>query len=310
MGNSLSKFHPQLKYLVPVITSLTIILSGCSLVDKMFGNSPEQTEQAKQEEKPEKIPKQLEELDLTLENLFKTLGGPTAVTSQEQQQGNSKNQSTQNQNQQESPFQSQEQAQKQQQTGNNSPQNKNGQQTEQSAQPSDPWQQTAADIESLHSAWNDYMPEITQKGASKELLDKFSDALNNLTKAVETKDKNKTMLAANNLYAGVAEMYALYKIKTVPGLKLLIYHTRNVILNSAIDNWSETMTARDELKAAWSLVRTTLEGQKEREVKLDLSISELDKVIKEKNIDLIEIKGKLILANIESLQKSLKEASR
>ena len=296
MGNLFSRFHPQFKYLVAILMSLVIILSGCSLVDKMLGNSPEQTEQAKQEEKTEKVPKQLEELDLTLEKVFKNLGGPTAVASQEQQQGNSKNQSTQNQ--------------KQQQADNNSPQSQNGRQTEQNAQSSDPWQQAASDIESLHSAWNDYMPEITQKGASKELLDKFSDALNNLTKAVETKDKNKTMLAANNLYAGVAEMYALYKIKTVPGLKLLIYHTRNVILNSAIENWSDTNTARDDLKAAWSLVRTTLEGQKDGEVKLDLSINELDKVIKEKNIDLIEIKGKLILANIESLQKSLKEASK
>ena len=296
MGNLFSRFHPQFKYLVAILLSLVIILSGCSLVDKMLGNSPEQTEQAKQEEKTEKVPKQLEELDLTLEKVFKNLGGPTAVASQEQQQGNSKNQSTQNQ--------------KQQQADNNSPQSQNGRQTEQNAQSSDPWQQAASDIESLHSAWNDYMPEITQKGASKELLDKFSDALNNLTKAVETKDKNKTMLAANNLYAGVAEMYALYKIKTVPGLKLLIYHTRNVILNSAIENWSDTNTARDDLKAAWSLVRTTLEGQKDGEVKLDLSINELDKVIKEKNIDLIEIKGKLILANIESLQKSLKEASK
>ncbi|NLL51296.1 MAG: hypothetical protein GX248_01175 [Peptococcaceae bacterium] len=296
MGNLFSRFHPQFKYLVAILLSLVIILSGCSLVDKMLGNSPEQTEQAKQEEKAEKVPKQLEELDLTLEKVFKNLGGPTAVASQEQQQGNSKNQSTQNQ--------------KQQQADNNSPQSQNGRQTEQNAQSSDPWQQAASDIESLHSAWNDYMPEITQKGASKELLDKFSDALNNLTKAVETKDKNKTMLAANNLYAGIAEMYALYKIKTVPGLKLLIYHTRNVILNSAIENWSDTNTARDDLKAAWSLVRTTLEGQKDGEVKLDLSINELDKVIKEKNIDLIEIKGKLILANIESLQKSLKEASK
>jgi hypothetical protein len=65
----------------------------------------------------------------------------------------------------------------------------------------------------------------------------------------------------------------------------------------------------DELKSAWSAVKTTLEEQENEAIKLDLSITELEKVVKEENADLIEIKGKITLTNIEALQKLLQEKS-
>ena len=68
MGNIFSKQRSQ-KYLIPIIISLALLLSGCGLVGKLLGNNPEQN---KQEEKNEKVPKPLEQLDLTLENLFST----------------------------------------------------------------------------------------------------------------------------------------------------------------------------------------------------------------------------------------------
>ncbi len=73
------------------------------------------------------------------------------------------------------------------------------------------------------------MPEVSKKGASKELIDGFSDALNSLTEVAQTKDKNKTMLAVNKLYATMPDIYSLYQTKVSPGLKLITYTTREVV---------------------------------------------------------------------------------
>lgn len=270
-------------------------LSGCGLLKKISGQQPEQEEQS------EKVAKQLEEIEKTLEAIFMALDGPSIGTAEEGQ-SSQESQVKEDSSMSKSEGQDQEKPQEDQ----NGMKGSDGQ--EQGQDSKDPWQQVSQEIKGLHSSWNDYLPEVTKKGAKKEVLDGFSDALNNLTEITEAKDKAKTLLAANQLYASVPELYSLYKTKTPPELKRIIYYTRNSVLTSMKDDWSKASSDMEEIKSRWSLVKNAVgKEQQENSAKLDLSIYELEKVIKEENKDLVEIKGKLTLTNIEALQKAMEK---
>jgi len=250
---------------------LLFLLPGCGMISKLTQPPP-------QEEQSEKIPKQLEELEKSIEKIF------TALEEEEKKKENTDNPS--------------EQASENEQNPSEQDQKEEGQTTK------DPWQQVKEEIQSLHVSWNGYMPELTKKGAKKELLDDFSEALNSLTKVTDSKDKNQVLLAANNLYQNIPDMVSLYKTKTSPELKRIIYYSRNIILYSEVEDWEKSTSAVEDLKSLWSLIQNTVAKEKqEDQMKLDLSIYELEKVVKQKNKELVKIKGNITLTNIEALQK-------
>ncbi|RNC29845.1 MAG: hypothetical protein AWM53_00063 [Candidatus Dichloromethanomonas elyunquensis] len=250
-----------------------IFLPGCSMLKKITGQQPKQESQSQQEE-----PKQLMQIETILDKIFTDLGGPALESEKVQGQG------------------------QEDQPGQN-------QQNKQSASVQDPWQQVSQEIKSLHLSWNEIMPEAAKKGAKKDLIDNFSNTLNNLTKTADTKDKDKVLLSANSLYQYIPELYSLYQTKTSPELKRVNYYSRNIILNAKTGNWDKVSSDTEKLKSLWSLIKNTAgKDQQEDSAKLDLSIYELEKVVQERNKELIDIKGKIIQTNLQSLLKSMEKS--
>jgi len=314
------KKYKNLFLLLLIFTLVTFMatLSGCGFFGKKQ-SSPQQNNQA------EKIPTQLEQLDKTLEKVITALGGPTAEKQgaqkegqQDQQQDQQQNQGEpQNRNQQQSQGGQQEQDQQQSEPPNQNQQQEQGQsqqqeqgqqqtpgQQNQTAAAKDPWRQSEADIQSLHTVWNEFMPEISKKGAGKEQLEGFSNHLNSLTEAAKTKDKNKTLLAANSLYGNISEFYTLYKTENPPALKRIIYYTRSIILQSQNGDWTKATKDLDDLKATWEIIKGSLTENQDGVIKLELSLYELEKVIKDKSKDLVDIKGRIVLSNVQELEKA------
>jgi hypothetical protein len=152
------------------------------------------------------------------------------------------------------------------------------------------------------------MPEIAKKGADMKLVDNFDNALNKLTTTVATKDTEKTLAAANALYSYIPDIYSLFKTKMSPEVKRMVYYTRNIIFETAKDNWNQVKKDGETLDKSWSLFRNTLEKEQQKiGDKLNFSIYELNKVVSEKNKHLADIKGRIVLSNIKELQKSFEE---
>ena len=64
------------------------------------------------------------------------------------------------------------------------------------------------------------------------------------------------------------------------------------------------------LSSSWTLYKNAVpKDQQEDANKLDLSIYEFEKVMKEKNQPLIDIKGRVTLSNIQSLEQALEKES-
>jgi len=281
-----------------------LFFSGCSMLNKITGKQPEESV------KSETVPKQLEDIESSIEKIFSVLKGPSLMAEEtkdqnEQTQAGGQNQAG-SQNQTNGKSQTEGGSQQQEQSG----QDTSGQ-AKTTNQTPDPLQQAALEIRQLHNLWNEVMPKINQKGAAKKLIENFSDALNTLTESVTTKDKMKIMMALNTLYEKIPDIYALYQTNTSPQIKNIIYFSRSSILFAESKDWEKASAAIKELKSSWAMFNNALEGkQQDDSSKLDLSILELEKVIQEKNTQLVQIKGKITLANIAALEKSLQEAEQ
>lgn len=331
-NNSLRKF-------IVFTGVIMLIFSSCSKKSE----EPKVEQQSHEEEqKSEEIPKQLSELEDNIEKIIKSLDGPAVATkddkdkkdsessqgededkkssegsqeenkdkkSSESSQGESEGEGSQGESKGNEGEQGGESKKSQDSQKDQDSQQK--QSSQQKAQEKDPWKEITPVINNMHYKWNSYMPEAAKKGANKELIDGFSNALNSLTDTVIKKNKTDTLMAASNLYAYIPDFYSLYKTSISPEIKRLRHYSRNAILNSMTANWEQAGTDINNLKDSWSLFKNTIPKDNEEDSgKLDFSIYELDKVIKEKNQPLTDIKGRVTLSNIESLEKSLEEGKK
>lgn len=273
------------------------LLPGCTIWSKLSGQPGQQQEQT------DEVPKQMEKLETAIEDIFLALNGPSLGSEKKEDNGEANKGQKLDQGQEN---QGQDQQKTQQQDGQQqkTQQGQQGQQANQ--QTKNPWQEVDQAVKELHLNWNEYMPEITKKGGSKELLDGFSNALNNLTKIAESKERAGTLLGANQVYGHISGIYSLYKTKEPPELKRISYYTRNTVLDSLTGDWSKAQSDLEEVKNRWSLVKNSInQDQQEDSAKLDLSIYELEKVVKQNNKELAEIKGSITLMNIQDLEKAI-----
>ena len=318
--------------------SILLILlfpAGCG----KSGEQPNaQQQSAQQQQTQEKEPEKLKNIEAKLETLIETLGGPSVKMEEaqgeksgesdqkeqsgqkqgSQQQGSqqqgtkqqgSQQQGTQQQGTQQGTQQQGTQQQSTQQQGTQQQGTQQGQQNKGSQQQDGgKWSEIEKLISNLHYQWNDFMPEIAKKGADMKLVDNFDNALNNLTTTVATKDTEKTLTSANALYSYIPDLYSLYRVKMSPEAKRMIFHTRSIILEAAKDNWEQVKKDDEALEKSWNLFRNTLEKEQQQiGDKLNFSIYELNKVASEKNKQLADIKGRIVLSNIKELQKSFEE---
>ncbi|WP_010247542.1 hypothetical protein [Acetivibrio cellulolyticus] len=316
------KLIPNLsKIVLVVLTANILMLCGCS---KNKQNQESQAKQMKASEQSDKVPKDLENIESSIEKIIKTLGGPSVTLKEEKKQEEGQNQAPQKTGQNQGQQSSQSSGdQNQGQQGSEGGQGSQGSQGQKTPQPSnnaqnsqnqasatkDPWQEISPVINNLHYQWNSYLPSATKKNANRQLLDNFDNALNTLTSTILTKNKDNTLLAANNLYSYVPDFYMLYKTETSPEIKRIRYFARNAVLNATISNWDQAGKDISNLKSTWGIYKNTVDPKNQDiSSKLDYSIYELEKVVTEKNLSLTDIKGRIAISNTESLEKEAKKS--
>lgn len=295
---------------------MSLVFSGCG----QNKNQPSPKQQSAQSEnQSDMAPDQLKSIEDNIEKIFKTLEGPTMTEEQKVQENKpgkpgeeDGKEGGQDKPSEEGGEEGEGGQQKEQSSQAPSPSASASPSPSPSASPSpkanqaaqkDPWTDVLSTAHNLHYQWSEYMPSAVTKGASRPLTDNFSNALNSLTNAIIAKNKASTLMASNALYQYIPDFYQLYKTKTSPEIKRVRYYTRNSVLDSEAANWTQAGTDMENLKASWSMYKNTVApDQRDNANKLEYSISELEKVIKEKNQPLTEIKGRVVLANIKALE--------
>lgn len=303
---------------------IVLFTAGCG---KSGQHNNAQQQSAQQQQTYEKEPEKLKNIEKNLETLFEALGGPSLNTEeeggekggnksqqetrQESGQQGTQQQSTQQQGTQQQATQqqgTQQQATQQQATQQQGTQQQGTQQQGTQQQDVGRWPEIESLVSNLHYQWNDFMPEIAKKGADMKLVDSFDNALNILTTTVASKNTKKALTAANALYSHIPDLYSLYRLKISPEAKRMVYYGRSIVLEAQEDNWEQAAKDNEALEKSWSLFRNTLEKEQQQiGDKLNFSIYELNKVSSEKNRQLSDIKGRIVLSNIKELQKSFEE---
>jgi hypothetical protein len=295
-----------------LVTALTV--SACGKSEQK--QSPQQMS-AQQQQQSEKEPQKLKDIEAKIEEMVKSLDGPSINLKEQKEKESSSSQSSQSSSSQEktqsqSGQQSQGQSSNQQGQGQGSQQNQPAQKSQQSqqSQPEEPWKTIGQIIANLHYQWNDYLPDAVKKGASLKITENFSNALNNLTVTAQSKDNAKALKAANNLYQYVPDLYSLYRTKMSSEIKKMAYFVRNIVIDASTDDWTQANTDSASLDASWSIAKNSLGKEQLNDMsKLDFSISELKKVAKAKDKQLTDIKGRVAMTNIEAIEKSYEKES-
>ena len=254
-----------------------ILLTGC----QSSSQGSAQSEPSQSSSEPEKVPADLAGLENNIEAVVKMLGGPAVQIKQ----------------------------------GSESSQSGQSSSSRQTSGPSassqqDPTEQIVPIVEDMHYQWNNLMPEAIQKGANNDLVNHFDSALNNLSSTVKSKNQTEIMMAANRLYAYIPDLYSLFQTKSSPQIKRMRYYSRGVILNASAADWDQADADMNSLKSVWALYKNSLsKDQQDLANKLDLSIYELEKVVKERNQTLVGIKGKIELSNTQALEEAAENKS-
>ncbi len=276
---------------ITLLAFASFTINGCGI----FKNGS--TQQSSESEQNEKAPKPLTEIETSIESIFQALGAP--ATGEEQDSSEPKNSSEDKKELENKEGGDETQAQEQ------------GQQKEQEQNKNEPWEKVSQTLNQLHTQWNEYMPEAAEKSNDSKIIDNFSNSLNNLTNIITERDKARTLLATNNIHSSIPEFYSFYKINHIAELKRMIFYTRSCILYSQNGKWAEVDSHMGDLESSWTFLKSALAKEKLDSVnKLDLSVYELKKVVVEKDSQLINIKGRLILSNIAEVEKDLEESSQ
>ncbi len=319
---------PKILFLLAATLSISVSLTACGK-----SGAPPQAIQGTQQ--GEEVPEQLTSIENSIEKVIKALNGPAVSQEGEQgqdksnkkgsqgTQGSEEGSTKQSPDKQSSDKQSSDKSSDEkggsdkQGTGEESQKSKGqgnqGQEKPENKQPekpADPWETIAPLINSMHYQWNSFMPMAAKKGADKTLIDSFSNELNSLTSTIIGKNSTNVLMAASMLYSNIPDFYSLYRTSVSPEIKRIRYYTRNAMLNGYTSNWNQAGSDMSNLKAIWPLFKNTATKETQDSYnKLDFSIYELDKAILEKNQPITDIKGRVAMANIEALEKSMGKGS-
>ena len=99
--------------------------------------------------------------------------------------------------------------------------------------PGGKWDQVASDVGSIDTAWAAYQPLGAAAGAPAAILTGMGTAIAALDTASHGKDPTGTMQAANDLSAGVVELYGLYDVGRPVGIGRLDVIGRQIVLDAA-----------------------------------------------------------------------------
>lgn len=322
------------RLLVPIIIIATF-LCACGNKEEDPSTKRQSNESGKEADESSEIPKELYDLEDNIEKIIKILGGPSVEqqedTSPEQkpqdnnsssnettkddkgEESDTKKESTKNESENKTNKEEESKSKDKSDSGGDKGDSENQSDDTKSKDTSkkDSWSEISPIINGMHFTWNSYAPEASKKGASHEIINAFSSSLNGLTNSIVSKNVNFTLVSANNCYGDITKLFSIYKKQNISEVKKLKYHTRNVVLSSVSGDWNQANNNINDLKTIWSFVENSLgEENKKLASTLNFSIMELEKVVKEENQPLSNIKASITLFNIEEIDKKLKDSSK
>lgn len=196
---------------------------------------------------------------------------------------------------------------KQEQGGEQGQQQSSQSQNQTATQPD--WPKLEKDIAKIHEQWNEFQTEAMKSGATSEMINDFSNTLNQLTMTLTRQELYEGLLTVNELYGKTIDFEKLFKTKSPPDAKKIMYYGRMAVYKS-LNN--DDFGARDAINNAlisWENIKSQVQDTNEA-AKVQFSLNELSQAITEKDPNLIKIKAQIAQKNVQDVIKSMETSKQ
>lgn len=169
------------------------------------------------------------------------------------------------------------------------------------------WQEINTMINSLHNSWNDVEPKLIEKAVSSTALSEFDDTLNSLTISGSKSEHMETLVNANTLTYHIAQFVHELQDATMGSVYYIKYHVRQIVLDQFADNDQKVNENMNALMGYQESLTYKLAEEKQKELadKLKASILDLEKAISLKDLNVIKIKGSIVIKNVNAIKEKL-----
>lgn len=170
------------------------------------------------------------------------------------------------------------------------------------------WEAVKKLSEDIHNSWANYEITAIKKGAKKEELSRFEEAINKVTVAVTEKNVINALFYSNEITYNMAPFFDAYKGSLEGELMRVKYFVRQVLLYGTTGDWEESeksiLQAEETMSTARARIKLNKEDQELVE-KLTLSLTNLKTSIPMKNVELIKIKRDIVLKYVDEIRSKL-----
>ena len=159
-------------------------------------------------------------------------------------------------------------------------------------------------IEEIHNKWNIYEVEGVKKGIDVEGREKLKDSLNLLTKSIEERDIINIYDYGSESMLRLAPIFNIYKDEIKGNINKIKYYTYQSYLKVIKGRKTEAQNLLEDLSEDINQIRQKLDKDEEKIKILDktnLSIGDMQKVLKQNSVKLYRIKRDIIIKNLNEL---------
>ncbi len=169
------------------------------------------------------------------------------------------------------------------------------------------WDKINEVVDELHIKWNDLKPELKNKKVSAATIKEFDKTINTLKISSSENNYLKTIMLANRLTSYFSKFIKDLKADSMAAVYSIKYNTRQIILNAANDDYKSADNNMNNInKEAEILIKKLKEkDSKDLTDKLLLSISDMENAVSLKDINVIKIRGRIVIKNINSIEDKL-----
>ena len=132
--------------------------------------------------------------------------------------------------------------------------------------PGGAWDDVAADVQKVDDAWGQYQAEAADDGAPATISAGIATSIAALDLAAGAKQPTETMQAANDLSAGVVELYGLYEIGRPVGIGRLDVIGRQIVFDADAKDKAGVEAQLGKARSEWSVIEADLAGRDGQEV--------------------------------------------
>ncbi|PKM78211.1 MAG: hypothetical protein CVU90_02775 [Firmicutes bacterium HGW-Firmicutes-15] len=176
----------------------------------------------------------------------------------------------------------------------------------QSQNQSTDWQKEFSSLKTLHTSWNNLMPEAVAAGMSIDSRNQFSKSLDQLTQDISKQKLEDSLASTLMLYKNYADLTQLFTSSVPAEFYQLKYEIMAAIFEASRKNWTAAEEHAPKIKERWVYLSAQA---KESDPKIlnrtEFAVLDLQQAITSKQMELVMIKGEIAMTNLKSLEEKL-----